>query len=182
MINLETQFPAFVAEAQQCRRATLVQRAMEVIDLVPLLSAANESPCRLSDLHLEDDKLWLKIEMAIAAYEHEKLKKSKVEISSKAQQVWRGMLHGMEQSIDAIDYSMLVEAEKESKKIVWFKNALGYLCILQGMKDTGVETVNRCLFKELRSLLSFLQTVSYCCVNNSELVVMEFVFNFLDRF
>lgn len=158
--ELDSRYEMFSAALKQYNRALAVHTAMEDENMFPLLDTVNGSPLGLGHLHAEDDALMGQLLESMDAYEAAKKSRAKSVINSKAKHLWEGMLAAMERSMEQIDYATLVEVEKETKKTVWLQSALGYLCILQGLRDTGVDTINRSLFKELRSLLMFLQTVS----------------------
>lgn len=136
-----------------------VHSAMEEYDMFPLLDSVHDSPTGLCDLHLEDDFLWMQLMDAMRDYEEEKSFSANYVVATRAQLLWQSMLASMDHSMAKLDYAVLLDVEKESRRLFWFQSSLGYFCVLQGLRDTGVDTVHRIIFKELRSLLLFLQTV-----------------------
>ena len=157
--DLNSNYDTFATMLQEYHRAVGVHSQMEDINMFPLIDSMNDSPLGLHDLHVADDMLWRQLEDAMVAYEATRDAGSR----SQAMALWESMLENMTHCMDGLDYGVIVEVEKESKRLVWFQNTLGYICILQGLRDTGADTINRGLFKELRALLNFLQTVRIKC-------------------
>jgi hypothetical protein len=167
-------YDVFMPLLEEYRRVLCVHAQMQSGELPPLLEASGGprpgpgasapapvpvpvSPAELSE---RDDALWAEVEASLAACRDAIDNSKKEEIRSKAHLLYQDMLSNMATNAERIDYTSLVEVVKESKRYVWLQDALGYLCALQGLRDTGADTVYRSLFKELRSLLLFLKTVS----------------------
>jgi hypothetical protein len=158
-------YEAFLPLLEEYRRALAVHAQVQARDVAPLLEAASGAPpqgaaAAAAELSERDEALWAEVEAALAACRNEIDGRKKRETRFRAEVVYADMLSSMTASAERIDYASLVEVVKESKRCVWLQAALGYLCALQGLRDTGADTVYRSLFKELRSLLMFLKTVS----------------------
>lgn len=161
--DLSSNYDTFSTLVREYHRAVSVHSHMEDINMLSLLDSMNTLPLGLHDLHVADDMLWAHVEASMGAYEEAR---DAAGSRPQAMALWENMLANMTRCMDALNYNVIVEGEKESKRLVWFQNTLGYLCILQGLRDTGADTVNRGLFKELRALLNFLQTVWGGCFSS----------------
>ena len=165
----------FLVSVREYRRALHVHSQIEDLSMFPLLDSLNENPLGLSQLHGKDDELWAEVDKALEKCQEEIDSNRKKLVQSKAQILWREMLSEMSSCADSIDYSSLVNVVQLSKRLPWFQSALGYLCVLQGLRDTSVDTIYRTLFQELRSLVLFFQTVRNFCLFSCQTYYLPFV-------